>query len=119
MNDELKDEYEPYQIPVREEDFDETELGRALNAVMNTSEGRLVIWNILAKTGMHRDEFHGGERDAFEKGRRSIGLFVVEFMQDVDPTMYPRMLLEVAKKEKQRRVEEKLAYEKQQRELNQ
>ena len=114
-----EEEYEPYQIPVREEDFDETEVGRALNNVMCTAEGRLVIWTILSSTGMHRDEFHGGERDAFEKGKRSIGLQLVSLMQDVDPTIYPRMLLEVAKKEKLRRLEEQREHEKQLRDNDQ
>lgn len=74
---------------------------RALTNVVATPEGRTLIWAILSQTKIYDETFSGNSADIFEKGRRSVGLWLISQMTDIDPTIYPRMLLDVARREQE------------------
>jgi hypothetical protein len=72
-------------------------LERALTNVMATAEGRTLIWAILSQTKIYDENFAGNSADIFDKGRRSVGLWLIAQLNETDPTIYPRMLLDVAR----------------------
>lgn len=85
--------------PFGMEEFVEGEdiFGRALANVAKTAEGRVVLWEILSRSHIYDDAFHGNSHDIFAKGKRDVGLWLIAYMNEVDPTLYPQMLLDVAK----------------------
>ena len=88
----------PFDMPEYKEGDNELEM--ALQNVLATPEGRTLIWHLLGFTKIYDENFSGNSTDIFDKGRRSVGLWLLSNMNDADPTMYPRMLLDVAKRER-------------------
>mgnify|MGYP003646285780 FL=1 len=57
--------------------------------VMNTSQGRNVLREILASTGVDISSYTGQTtQTVFHEGRRSIGLNLIELMVDASPDLY-------------------------------
>lgn len=69
----------------------------ALAYILNMPEGRTLLYGIIAQANVYADDFNGNSRDIFNKGKRSIGLWLIGEIGHVDPTSYPRMLLDVAR----------------------
>ena len=69
----------------------------ALGALAKTQPGKALIWEILKKTRVYDATFNGNSGDIYNKGQRSIGLWLIEQMDAVSPTTYPQLLLDVAK----------------------
>lgn len=95
MTDEVIDMDNPFGMPEFKEGDDPLE--RALECLLNMPEGRAFIWAVLAQTKIYDETFSGNSADIFEKGRRSVGLWLIAQMTDLDPTAYPRLLLDVAR----------------------
>ena len=76
---------------------------KAFNAnireVMKLRAGREFIWAILAECGIYNDCFTGNSHGMYLEGRRSIGLNILEMLEQADPTIYPRLLLEKQEQE--------------------
>ncbi len=87
----------PFDMPEFEEGDDP--LDAALSAVVKTPQGRTLLWAILGHTKIYDENFSGNSGDIFDKGRRSVGLWLIAMLTELDPTIYPRMLLDVAKRE--------------------
>lgn len=65
--------------------------------IMKTRQGKEVIWYILSMTGIYSSSLDQEVNNmAFMEGRRSIGLAIIDMMMSIDPTLYPRLLLEKA-----------------------
>ena len=62
---------------------------------------RKILWHILSMTGIYTVNY-SNEQAAYMDGRKSIGLEILDMMNDADPTMYPRMLLAKAKEAQSR-----------------
>ena len=62
-----------------------------LREVMRTRQGKDVMWHILGLCDVYSP--------TTPTDRRSVGLDLIGTMYEADPTMYPRLLLEFAKKE--------------------
>ena len=71
----------------------------AVGDVLKTKSGQKFIWEILSLCGIYDNQFTGNSGTFFNEGRRSVGLDIVQMMNDADPTIYPRLLLERAKTE--------------------
>lgn len=57
---------------------------------------RDIIWHILSLCGLYSDQFSGNrEHTDYLLGQRSIGLAVLQLLEDADPSIYPRLLLEM------------------------
>ncbi len=68
-----------------------------LRELMKLRQGKEVIWWILSQCGIY--DFPAQENTEYFEGRRSVGLDVIQLMSEADPEMYPRLLLEYARKE--------------------
>lgn len=64
--------------------------------------GRLVVWQILQHCGVYRSSYVGGTPEggtsAYLEGRRSVGLFLIDWLERVDRRAYPQLILENAQK---------------------
>jgi len=67
--------------------------------VAKTEQGKALIWEVLSMCGLYSQTFTGNSQGAFLEGRRSVGLEVLQLLEDMDITFYPTLLLQ--KQEKQ------------------
>ena len=66
-----------------------------LRAVLQTDQGRRVMWRLLEHCGVFRSTFTGhGARDAFNEGARNVGLFVMGELIAADPDALTSMMQE-------------------------
>ncbi len=87
----------PFGLPEFDDEQDDM-MSSALARVMKTPEGRSVIYMILEETGLYNATFAGNSMDIYMNGKRGVGLWLLAAMDDIDPTCYPRMLLDVTKR---------------------
>jgi hypothetical protein len=87
----------PFGMPEFEPGEDALE--RALHDIMATPQGRTLIWHVLGQTKLYDEGFSGNSTDIYDKGKRSVGLWLLAQINEMDPTAYPRMLLDVARQE--------------------
>lgn len=73
------------------------DLKDALDRVLKTSDGKRVIFWVLSMAGIYDDPFALDTpiRD-YKLGQQSIGRRVLVKLDELDPRIYPRLLLEVA-----------------------
>lgn len=62
--------------------------------VCETSYGKDVIWHILSLCGIYSSAFTGNSTTFYNEGARSVGLQVMQILDDADLSIYPRLLLE-------------------------
>jgi hypothetical protein len=73
--------------------------------VANTREllkqkaGKDFIWHILSLTNLYGDNFTGNAQTYYLEGKRSVGLDVLQLLEDVGKTTYARLLLDKQKQE--------------------
>lgn len=60
--------------------------------VMSTRAGKHFIWEVLAYCGIYTDNSAVG--DLGIEGKRSVGLEIINMMNDADPKIYPKLMLE-------------------------
>ena len=71
-----------------------------LEAVLRLPQGRRVMLRILERCGVYRSAFAGeAAPTALRLGEQNIGLWLIAQFEAVDPTEYPRLLLEAAQTE--------------------
>lgn len=70
-----------------------------LEAVLRLPQGRRVLLMILERCGMYRNAYTG-ERQAtdFRLGEQNVGLWLIAQIEMVNPTEYPALLLERARR---------------------
>lgn len=70
-----------------------------LEAVLRLPQGRRVLLMILERCGIYRSAYTG-EREAtdFRLGEQNVGLWLIAQIEMVNPTEYPALLLERARK---------------------
>jgi len=61
--------------------------------------GRDVLWHILSFCDLYSDTYTGDRRSDYLSGKRGVGLFILQMLEDADRTAYPRLLLEMQKRE--------------------
>jgi len=67
---------------------------KQLIAVLDTSEGRAVLWRLLESTGLYRSSYTGDEGTYFNEGRRNVGLELLALINSVAPDKYPLIMAE-------------------------
>ncbi len=85
------------KAPKREDrEFQKTQnlLIAKVKDVLKTSSGQALIWEILSMCGIYSSTFTGNSQGAYLEGRRSIGLEILQLLEDADKTFYPKLLLE-------------------------
>lgn len=68
-----------------------------LRDLVKLPHGRKILWHILSMCGLYNDTFTGNSQTFFYEGKRSVGLEIIAFMEEADPTMYASLLLERSK----------------------
>ena len=66
-----------------------------MRELLKTSSGKSVIWHLLSICNLYTPSFSGtGELTHYMEGKRSVGLELLQLLEDADGTAYPRLLLE-------------------------
>jgi hypothetical protein len=68
-------------------------------AVLDTPEGRRVLWRLLTFCHIYESSFHPSSQIYFNEGVRSVGLKILADIQAVDPEKYLQMMRENYSKE--------------------
>ena len=72
----------------------------SIQTVLKTEQGKDFVWEILSLCGIYDNQFTGNSGTFFNEGRRSVGIDIIQTMlNEADPTIYPRLLLERARLE--------------------
>jgi len=61
--------------------------------LLKTRAGRDFIWHALSITDLYGDIFTGNSTTFYNEGKRSIGLQILELLEDVSSTAYAELLL--------------------------
>ena len=64
-----------------------------VKAVLETSSGREVLWEILSMCNLYSSSFTGDNRTFFEEGKRAVGLDILQLIEDADPKAYGNLLI--------------------------
>lgn len=64
---------------------------------------RDVMWDILSFCDIYTDKFTGNSQTFMLLGKSKVGLFILERLQEADPTIYPNLLLDHGKDEQKDR----------------
>lgn len=65
--------------------------------VLKTGPGKETLWGILSLCGIYRDCFTGNAQTNMLEGKRSVGLDILQLIDEADPTAYAELLLEKSK----------------------
>jgi len=73
------------------------QLTLSYEAILNTDEGRRVLFDIFERCGVYQSGFTGNnDATNYKAGRRDIGLELLGQIDAVDPRHYPSLLLRIA-----------------------
>ncbi len=75
----LEETKQAEEIRALREEMD-AELLRDIKTVFSTPEGERVFYWLMQRTGVLLEVFHGNSRDIWMKGRRSVGIELLELM---------------------------------------
>jgi len=62
-------------------------------------QGRSFIWHVLSLCELHSSSFTGNSRTFYNEGKRDVGLNLLQLLEEADPTIYPSLIMERAKKQ--------------------
>jgi hypothetical protein len=82
--------------------------------VTSTEQGRRAMWKILSYCGVYRDIEGSGNDMLKQIGRRQVGLYLLGLISDASEDR----IFEMMKEAKERSIEEKLEYERNNRDTN-
>lgn len=71
-----------------------------LSKLLNSAGGRWFLWRLLQKCGLYSTTSHlDPHRMAIESGKRDVGLWVIEQVNEVDPAGYMKLVKEAKNRE--------------------
>lgn len=62
-----------------------------LKFILQSEQGRAIIWKILGDCGIFKSSFTGSSETFFLEGKRSIGLSLLADLMRVDPNAFIKM----------------------------
>lgn len=62
-----------------------------MRKVLDTYEGRSVLWRILEQAGIYRQSFTGNSETFFREGQRKVGLELLAEIEAASPRAYSKM----------------------------
>lgn len=94
-----------FEFDVQEEERKELEARKAramfvsdMRDIMSDSRVQKLLINLLEFSNVNGDNFTGDNNlTNYNVGRASMGTYIIGMMEEVDPTIYPRMLLKYVK----------------------
>lgn len=82
---------------IRKQQRDREELTRAFRDVLASASGKRVLFWILEQSAIYRDAYSGDDAATnYTLGQQSIGRKLINHMDQIDPRIYPTLLLAVA-----------------------
>ncbi len=73
-----------------------------LSGVLSTAAGQAVIMRILDHCRPYQTTISNEPSQfGFQEGRRAVGLWLIDLIQRIDPTLYPTLLLEHLKHQRE------------------
>src|SRR5687768_10052702 len=79
------------------EQFQREELARAYREVFATAAGKRVLFDILEGCAIYQDAFTGDDNATnYTLGKQAGGRRLISKLDEIDPRLYPRLLLEIA-----------------------
>lgn len=83
--------------PSAHEEFEREELARAYRDVFATPAGKRVLFDILQECAIYRDPFAGDNNATnYTLGLQAGGRRLISKLDEIDPRLYPRLLLDIA-----------------------
>ncbi len=74
---------------------EEAEIREAFRLLLDTAEGKRVVFWLLGRTGLYASAFETNEAvERYRLGRQSIGLEILQKLDLIDLRLYPRLLLD-------------------------
>jgi hypothetical protein len=61
--------------------------------LLKTRFGRDFVWHVLSLADLYGSQFSGNSTTFYNEGRRSVGIDVLQLLEDADPEAYPKLLL--------------------------
>lgn len=66
-----------------------------LRDLMKTRSGKDIIWHVLSMCDLNMNAFMDDSlKTTHILGKQFVGLQIIQFLEDADPTIYPRLLLD-------------------------
>ena len=65
--------------------------------LMKLKHFRFFLWYVMGMAPMYATTFSPNSSMAFQEGRRSMVVDLIQILTDCDPELYPKMLLEYAR----------------------
>ncbi|TIW56685.1 MAG: hypothetical protein E5V54_11240 [Mesorhizobium sp.] len=92
MSDELSEQLSPIEA------FEREELAKAFRGVLSSAEGKRVLFWVLEQCAIYADPYAGEHTNAtnYSLGLQAAGRKVISKFDEIDPRIYPRLLLDVA-----------------------
>lgn len=80
------------------QDIEREELERAFRGVFATADGKRVLFWMLEQCAMYESAYAGENTNAtnFLLGRQDVGKRVIKRLDEIDPRIYPQLLLDIA-----------------------
>jgi hypothetical protein len=76
---------------------EESQVLESMRYIMSFEQGQDLLWYILSQCGIYSDNFTGDtSKTNYLLGQRSIGLMLLQIMNDTDPRMYAKLQLRKA-----------------------
>lgn len=89
-----------YQRYIKEQEKTESreldQLKNDVTRVFGSSEGKRILYHVLAMCGIYSDCFTGNAHTYYYEGRRSVGLELLELIMETDPEIYIQLIRENA-----------------------
>ncbi len=84
-------------IPTREA-VAETELSSAIRAILSTQHGKRFVYWVLERCNVYADAYSGefSNETHVRLGEQRVGRAVIARLDEVDPKLYPSLLLDIA-----------------------
>lgn len=87
----------PKQKPKTEADKAHDDLVEHMRKAMQNTHHRVILWWLLEQCGIYTQNMSANSTMYILEGQRSIGLRLIQLLEDVSPMAYPELLLEKAR----------------------
>lgn len=79
------------------------DLTHAVRETLLNAQGRQVLWWIIEQCGIYQVGPIGNSGTNVHQGERNVGLKIINLLESVEPTAYPRLHLEMVQTNEERR----------------
>ena len=70
-----------------------------IRKLLRDRAGREVIWHILSLCEIYSPSFTGNSHTFFNEGKRTVGLEIIDLLNQADPSAYANLLLKQGEKD--------------------